>query len=287
MNDQITPAATPATRAPQSAANVQLNILKSLLEQNKGAVTSRLPKHLASDSFIKVALNTLNKTPKVLECSKESILTAIMEAASLGLEPGGSLGEGYLVPYGRICTFIPGYRGMISLARRSGQIISIEARIVHEKDQFSCCLGLDPELKHVPAWEEGDRGPLRLVYAVAKLKDGGVQFEIMSLGQIQQVRSKSKTGNSGPWVDNFEEMAKKTCIRRLFKYLPVSVEMVRAAELSNAEETGNFEALTIDSEAISVESLGVAPDLPSLATAQATAESRPSRADALKANLNG
>jgi recombination protein RecT len=292
MNDQINPTTTPVTRAPQSAANTQLNIVKSMLEQAKGAIASRIPKHLTPDRIIKVALTAINKTPKLLECTKESLLGAIMQAAELGLEPGGALGEGYLVPYKvkgvMVATFVPGYRGLISLARRSGQIVSIEARVVNQRDAFSCCLGLDPDLKHTPAWEEADPGPLRLVYAVAKLKDGGVQFEIMSLAQIQAVRAKSQAGNYGPWVDNFEEMAKKTVIRRLFKYLPVSVEMVRAEEINNAEDSGNFESLTIDSEAISVESVGMAPEPPSLAVAQATAEqSRPSRADALKANLNG
>ena len=205
--------------------------------------------------------------------------------ARLGLEPGGALGEGYLVPFKGKVIFIPGYRGLISLARRSGQIISIEARVVHEKDEFSCCLGLDPDLKHTPTWEETDPGPLRLVYAVAKLKDGGVQFEIMSRGQIEQVRAKSQAGNFGPWVDNYEEMSKKTVIRRLFKYLPVSVEMVRAAELTNAEETGNFEALTIESEAISVESTVI--PTPTIVTDPEPQQERPSRADALKASLNG
>lgn len=242
--------ATPATRPAQSPAQQQMNTIKALLQQSEKAIASRLPKHLTPDRITKVALTAINRTPKLLECTRESLLMSIMQAAELGLEPGGALGEGYLVPYGKQCQFIPGYRGLISLARRSGQIVSIEAHVVHDKDAFSCTLGLDPELKHTPAWDEADPGKLRFVYAVAKLKDGGVQFEVMSRAGIEAIRVKSKAGNSGPWVDHYEEMARKTVVRRLFKYLPVSVELAQAMELQAGAEKGDFEGLTIDTEAI-------------------------------------
>src|SRR5690606_22598960 len=127
--------------------------------------------------------------------------------------------------------FIVGYRGMIDLARRSGQILSIEARTVQEKDHFEVEFGLDSKVAHRPAWEVADRGALTFVYAVAKLKDGGVQFEVMSRAEIEAIRDASqgyqmakryaRDGKiNSPWATNFEEMAKKTVIRRLFKYLP-------------------------------------------------------------------
>ena len=234
---------TPASRPSLTPMQAQMNNIKGLLERSKNAIASRLPKHLTPDRILKVALTAINKTPKLLECTQESLMMSIMQAAELGLEPGGALGEGYLVPYGNQCQFIPGYRGLIALARRSGQIISIEAHVVHEKDAFDCGLGLDPFLKHTPAWEEEDPGKLRFVYAVAKLKDGGVQFEVMSRAQIEQIRSKSKAGRSGPWVDHFDEMARKTVVRRLFKYLPVSVEMAQALEVQAAAEAGDFSGL--------------------------------------------
>jgi recombination protein RecT len=241
---------TPATRPALTPVQVQMNTIKGLIERSKDAIASRLPKHLTPDRIMKVALTAINKTPKLLECSRESLLMSIMQAAELGLEPGGALGEGYLVPYGNQCQFIPGYRGLISLARRSGQIISIEAHVVATKDTFECGLGLDPFLKHTPAWEEADPGPLRFVYAVAKLKDGGVQFEVMSRAQIEAIRAKSKAGRSGPWVDHFDEMARKTVIRRLFKYLPVSVELASALEIQGSAEAGDFAGLTIEAEAV-------------------------------------
>ncbi len=276
---------TPATRPALTPAQQQMNTIKTLLQQSEKAIASRLPKHLTPDRITKVALTAINKTPKLLECTRESLLMSIMQAAELGLEPGGALGEGYLVPYGKQCQFIPGYRGLISLARRSGQIVSIEAHVVHEKDEFTCALGLDPELKHTPAWDEADPGRLRFVYAVAKLKDGGVQFEVMSRAQIEAIRAKSKAGSSGPWVDHFEEMARKTVVRRLFKYLPVSVELAQAMELQSGAEKGEFEGLTIDAERVPTD--GVPQEGQGELADKKPDETQPrlSRAEALKGNL--
>lgn len=278
---------TPATRPVMSPAQQQMHSIKGLLESSKTAIASRLPKHLTADRILKVALTAINKTPKLLECTRESLLLSIMQAAELGLEPGGALGEGYLVPYGSQCQFIPGYRGLISLARRSGQIISIEAHVVHEKDAFECTLGLDPALTHTPAWDEVDSGPLRFVYAVAKLKDGGVQFDVMSRAQIEAIRNKSKAGRSGPWVDHFEEMARKTVIRRLFKYLPVSVELATALEIqATAEEGGTeFNGITLEPEqkAVAMEEQTII-DIPAPMPTPEPKQSR-SRLDGLKAGL--
>ena len=126
---------------------------------------------------------------------------------------------------------------MIDLARRSGQILSINAYCVHQADDSSYGLGLHPDIHHVPA-SAADRGPVSHVYAVAQLKGGGVQFEVMSRAEIEEVRKTSKAGQSGPWSSHWEEMAKKTVIRRLFKYLPVSIEAVRAVEADEKADRG-------------------------------------------------
>ena len=125
---------------------------------------------------------------------------------------------------------------MIDLARRSGQIVSLTARTVHENDAFKYEFGLEETMHHVPA--DGDRGKMTHVYAVAKLKGGGVQFDVMSRADVDKVRSTSKAGTNGPWVTHFEEMAKKTVIRRLFKYLPVSIEIQQAVTLDERAEAG-------------------------------------------------
>ncbi len=217
----------------------------------KAQMALALPKHVTADRLARIALTEVRKTPKLKDCDQESFLGAIMQCAQLGLEPGGVLGHAYLLPFDKRqkvgnewktvrtdVQLIVGYRGMIDLARRSGQILSIEARSVHQADKFHVALGLNPDLIHEPAWEVADRGPLRFVYAVAKLKDGGTQFEVMSRAEIEKVRSQSKAAKDGPWVTHFDEMAKKTVIRRLFKYLPVSIELATAVGLDEQAEAG-------------------------------------------------
>lgn len=222
----------------------------------KAQMALALPKHMNPDRLARIALTEIRKVPALARCDQTSFLGAIMQCAQLGLEPGGALGHAYLLPFENRkkgiteVQFIVGYRGMIDLARRSGQIMSIEARVVYQADKFHVALGLNPDLTHEPNWDAQDRGPLKFVYAVAKLKDGGTQFEVMSRADVERVRSQSKAGQSGPWVSHFEEMAKKTVIRRLFKYLPVSIELATAVGLDEQSEAGlpQDNPLTIDQE---------------------------------------
>ncbi|RUS07913.1 hypothetical protein EFW58_00661 [Bacillus velezensis] len=151
-----------------------------------------------------------------------------MQSAQLGLEPG-LIGHCYFVPFWnnkekrRDVQFIIGYKGMIDLARRSGHIESIYAHAVYETDEFDYELGLHPKLVHKPA--TGQRGAITHVYAVAHFKDGGYQFEVFSKDDIEKTRKRSKASDNGPWKTDYEEMAKKTVIRRMWKYLPISIEI--------------------------------------------------------------
>lgn len=210
-----------------------------------------LPKHVTADRLARIALTEVRKNPKLMQCDQTSFLGALMQCAALGLEPGGALGHCYLLPFNKRekvggqwktvrtdVQFILGYRGMIDLARRSGQIVSLEARAVYAKDKFEVELGLDSNIVHKPAWEEADRGPLTFVYAVAKLVGGGVQFDVMSRAEIEKVRARSKSKDDGPWVTDFDQMSVKTVVRRLFKYLPVSIEIQRAVGLDEQAELG-------------------------------------------------
>jgi recombination protein RecT len=212
----------------------------------KAQMALALPKHVTADRLARVALTEVRRNPALARCDQHSFLGAIMLCAQLGLEPGGPLGHAYLVPFenrkaGRTeVQFIIGYRGMIELARRSGQIVSIEARPVYEGDRFECRFGLESDLIHVPDWESPHRGnpeKLRFVYAVAKLRDGGVQFVVLSRRDIEAARAVSKAG-SGPWQTHYEEMALKTAVRRLFKWLPISIELAQAIEQDERAELG-------------------------------------------------
>lgn len=247
---------TVATGKPPSTG--QPNTIEGLLKdpRMKAQMALAMPKHLDAERLARIALTEIRRVPALAKCDQRSFAGALMQCAQLGLEPGSALGHAYLIPFDnrkRNITevqFIIGYRGMIDLARRSQQIISIESRAVYETDTFEVQFGLNSDLKHVPDWTAADRGQLKFVYAVAKLKGGGTQFEVMSRADIERVRAQSKAGSNGPWVSHFEEMAKKTVIRRLFKYLPVSIEMNLAVGLDEQAEAGlpQDNPMTIDSE---------------------------------------
>lgn len=218
--------------------------LQSVLEAMKAEIARCLPKHLTADRMTRVALTEVRKNPKLSLCDQASFLGAIMQCSQLGLEPGGVLGHAYLIPFDNNKTgkkevqLIIGYKGLLDLARRSGQIQSLEARAVYSNDKFRVAYGLNPELIHEPNFAAGDRGALTHVYAVAQLAGGGTQFDVLSVAEVQKVRQQSKAGNTGPWVTHFEEMAKKTALRRLFKYLPVSLEIQRAVVMDESNERG-------------------------------------------------
>ncbi|EPM5566731.1 MULTISPECIES: recombination protein RecT [Providencia] len=208
----------------------------------KAQLAAALPRHMTPDRMIRIVTTEIRKTPALATCDMQSFVGAVVQCSQLGLEPGNALGHAYLLPFGNgksksgqsNVQLIIGYRGMIDLARRSGQIVSISARTVRQGDNFHFEYGLNENLTHVPG--ENEDSPITHVYAVARLKDGGVQFEVMTYNQIEKVRASSKAGQNGPWVSHWEEMAKKTVIRRLFKYLPVSIEMQKAVILDEKAE---------------------------------------------------
>ena len=242
MSNANTKLAAAINRAPSTEQRPQTIAGLMADPKIKAQMALALPKHMTSDRLARIALTEIRKVPTLAKCDQTSFLGAIMQCAQLGLEPGGALGHAYLLPFENRkkgiteVQFIVGYRGMIDLARRSGQIVSLTARTVHENDEFSYQYGLNEDLKHVPA--TGDRGALLYVYAVAKLKDGGVQFEVMSRSDVDKVRAQSKAGNYGPWQTHYDEMAKKTVIRRLFKYLPVSIELATAVTMDEKADAG-------------------------------------------------
>jgi len=201
------------------------------LEKMKPEIERALPQHIGAERMARIAYTTIRTTPKLLKCSMGSLMGAVMQAAALGLEPN-MLGQCYIIPYGNEATFIIGYRGMINLARRSGEIKTIYAHVVKENDEFEYEYGLDPKLKHKPAPK--DRGEIIKTYMVAKFNDGGYYFEVMDIEDVLKRKNKSKAAKSkfSPWNDElgYEEMVKKTVIRHGFKYLPVSIEIMNTVE---------------------------------------------------------
>ena len=218
----------------QAPAQQNSKTIEDYLKQMMPAMKQALPKHMDADRLFRLAMTTIRTTPALKEADMASLLGAVMQAAQLGLEPG-LLGQCYLLPFKNNkkgiteVQFVIGYKGMIDLARRSGHIESIYAHAVYEKDEFEYELGLEPKLKHKPSME-ADRGEFIGAYAVAHFKDGGYQFEFMPKSEIEKRKARSKSANSSysPWKTDYEEMAKKTVIRHMWKYLPISVEIQEA-----------------------------------------------------------
>lgn len=240
----------------------RMSALKAALEKALPNIKSVAARHLTPERLVKVVLGAASRQPLILDCTPVSVVKSVLQAAELGLEPGSSLGEFYLVPFRnsktgqREAQGIPGYRGLIALARRTGEISNLYAEAVYKGDEFECELGLEPKLVHKPDYDNENREDpknLTFVYAVARFKDGSYQFVVMSRKQVEAIRRRSKAGSDGPWVTDFEEMAKKTVIRRLAKYLPMSVEMAKALQLQAAAEDGDFTEVVLDGELVDPE----------------------------------
>lgn len=232
----MTLATAPGTLPTRSNGDIKTGTVKNLFEAARSRIEEVAPKHLSPDRLMRVALMTISRTPKLAECTPHSLLNAFMTATQLGLEVGGVLGEAYLVPYKTEATFILGYRGMINLARRSGQIISIEAQVVREGDLFDFEYGLEMRFRHQPKAEVDQ--PITHAWALARFRDGGHQLDVMTIRDIEAIRKRSRSSTNGPWVTDFAEMAKKTVVRRLCKYLPLSPEMADAVDASDKNEFG-------------------------------------------------
>lgn len=184
-----------------------------------------LPAHITPERFIRTAQTAINLNPDIVDCDRRSVYGAIMKAAQDGLVLDGR--EAALVRFrtkaGDQCQYMPMVAGILKKARNSGEISTIAAHVVYSNDVFSYTLGDDEKIEHKPNLS-GDRGKPILVYAVATLKDGGKQRAIMTVAEIERVRAVSRAKDGGPWTTWWDEMAKKTVIRRLAKYLPSSAD---------------------------------------------------------------
>lgn len=195
---------------------------------------------LTAERFMRVAMTTLQTNEALSRCSPRSIVACLVESAQLGLMPDAAMGEAYLVPFKGNAKLIIGYRGLVKLVRQSGEISTIHAYSVREGDLFKWYLGLNPNVVHTPDFENTNRDnePITYVYAVAKFRDGGTQFVVMNANEIESIRARSRAGDRGPWVTDYEAMALKTVVRRLAKMLPMSTLAERAMALDGAADAG-------------------------------------------------
>lgn len=212
-------------------------------------------KHVTPERLARIACVALSRVPNLLACEPASIVRSLMDAAQLGLEPNTPLKFASIVPYmnGKTKRYeahlIVEYGGLIQLAHQSGAVDDIYAEVVRARDQFIIRYGTDKKIEHEPNFAAGvdeASNPVIGAYAVAIMKGTPrAKFVYMARPEIDAIRARSPAGNSGPWVSDYAEMAKKTAIRRLWKTLPRSAEkeqlfaraVARADDEQDAPET--------------------------------------------------
>jgi recombination protein RecT len=225
----------PAAPAPQNA-------LQKFFDEPavKAKLAEAVHKFMSPDDMVRLGLMAVSRNPKLLQCSPQSMLRALIEAADVRIRPLGTNGRGYLIPRKNKNTghleacFDPGYRGLIDIAKRGGDVVEIDAYPVYKADEFHYQLGDAPSVRHVPNITAEDRGPIVAAYAVAHYADGRKQIEVVPAKDLQKIRDTSPAKEGGPWKSWEEEMARKSAVRRLCKYLPADDPALETAlELAN------------------------------------------------------
>lgn len=243
MNDVVEKTDENAVVKPATKVMTPINTVRDALTKMQSQFQTVLPKHLTPERMVRVAMTAIQNTPKLLDCDRQSLYGAIMRSAQLGLEPDGVLGQAYLIPFKRSwkdgnewkskmeVQFIPGYKGLIDLARRSGEVSNIIAKEVYAQDEFDVDWSKEMPFIHKPKLG-GARNPEDVVYfwAMARFKDGGFHWDYMTRQEVEAIRDKGNGGKNAVWKDYFIEMGKKTAIRRIAKYLPMSVQKASATE---------------------------------------------------------
>jgi recombination protein RecT len=218
----------------------------TILEQYKPQISAALPKHVTPDRMMRIIFSEIRKNPTLGKCQGASLVNCIIECSLLSLEPGGALGHAYFVPFFdnkkgvHICQLILGYKGMLELINRSGKVASVQSHVVYEDDVFEYEYGTNEYIKFIPAlsgYKKSD-ADIKAVFSIATLANGHKVFKVMSKGQVDAIRARSKSSDRGPWVTDYAEMARKCPIRSSFKYLPSSIQMQRAIHLDEMADVG-------------------------------------------------
>jgi len=193
-------------------------------------IAKALPSHLTPERQIRVALTAITRTPLLAKCTPASVCRCILDLSTAGLEPDGR--RAHLIPFKNNksgeyeCTLILDYKGMVELALRSGTVSNIHSDVVCDKDVFESDTG---RITHKVNYRE-PRGAVYAAYCVVRFKDGGEKSEVMTRDEVDAIRKRSRAGGSGPWVTDWNEMAKKTVARRALKWVPLSPEIREAVE---------------------------------------------------------
>lgn len=234
--------------------NLKKQRVSDLLAGYKSQIAQALPRFLTPDVMIRTALTATIRRPELLDCTGHSLISCVLTSAQLGLRPDDFLGEAYLIPFNnkkkgvKECQIIVGYKGLVTLAMRSGQVASCKAVAVYaanesDGDYFDYDEGINEKLEHkAVGLDDPDR--ITHFYAIVRYVGGGHVFKVMTRKQVENVRDKSKNymhakvKSDTVWATNFEEMGCKTVLRRVMKFVPLSPELSRAVALDEAADMG-------------------------------------------------
>lgn len=228
----------------------QVAAFSRFLDKFKPQMALALPKHLTADRMTRLALTAFSSTPALQECTPQSIASSIMMASTLGLEPGVN-GQGYLIPYKGRCTFVPGWKGLVDIANRSGRC-TVWTGAVFEGDDFEYALGDRPFVQHRPG-DEDDPSKLVFVYAVGRVK--GSDWPVIEVWRTSKVLKHrdhyNKVGAKHYSFRDWEMYARKVPLLQVLKYMPASIELSNALAVSNAAEEGR--SATFDGNFVTVD----------------------------------
>ena len=231
-------ATLPAERTASPIAVIREN-MNAMAPEFKAA----LPAHVSVEKFTRVALTAIQNTPALVNADRRSLFGAVVRLAQDGLLPDGR--EAALVMFGDKAQAMPMIAGVLKKIRQSGEVAKVSAQVVYENDLFVVRYGFDEDVEHVPPSLDKPPGKPIGAYATAVLKDGSQLLEVMSLEQIEKVRNVSRSKGNGPWVQWWDEMARKTVMRRLAKRLPMSTDLEEQVFAKDETLNADKPALTV------------------------------------------
>lgn len=224
--------------------------LQRILAAHEGSLRKAIAKNMDSGRLIRVAVNAMHRSPALWNCSMSSIVNSVVLTGVLGLEPNTPLGHAYLIPYGKECTFQPGYRGLMHLACRTADVKKFDPHLVFIGDEFEIEYGFNERFRHVPKEQSEEWIG---AYSFVKFNDGEPSVLYMPKARILKIRDQfskayQNNKNTSPWTTSEDEMALKTVIKRHIKRFDLSIEIATATEADDQAERDMKQESYIDAE---------------------------------------
>jgi len=234
--------------------------------RQQSEIKRAIPTGMTPERFTRLALTTINSTPRLAQCTQTSVLASCMQAAALGLEPNTPLQQCWVLPFenrdeGHFdAQFVMGYRGIITLALRSPGVLDVQAREVYAADEFEYELGLNEKLRHVPVFDEQVVDDIVQYYGIVRYPGGGHYWRLVKPHTIEEHRKRSKSPNSPAWRNDYLPMALKTVIRIMAPYMPLSAEAAAGLAADGTAPTTFDDIVRPDDDVIDVDSEETPPE---------------------------